>query len=429
MHRARLLPLTLLFACSNPPVAAVQRPSPPSEVRASIPAPPAPSEVRAPAPPSPIVAVAGSSPTAAVAVAPATCLQDRRILACRRGVFDSPPPTLLALGTRPGEIALAWVTLGDAAYFARYRPDLSPIDKPRLLAPRGVGDVALAALPTGGWMLAIGTGPAIEVWLLAPDGQPRGQVLRLPGTSDPQLFARPDGGPLLLWTQWSQGKSATFATLLDEAGGERFRVQLFSNLGEARSGNAVYTGDGFLVAERVSSTGRVGVVRVELDGRKGQLHVLPGVVTHYPLLSWSGSSARLTWCFFDDPLEIHWATLDRTGALAGAPVALASVPHAALSQAAYLNPSPPISVGEDTLVLLAGSGWTPGTASRLDFVRLDPRGNKLGAPWHLLPPDASAIGEYRAARVDDTIAIAWLEGATQVGRPAVRAGLARVALQ
>src|SRR5689334_4005906 len=122
-----LLFAALLGSCADPAATPVRTlPPPPDAVR---------------------VADAPRPHAAEVATGPLACAPDPRILACRRGVFDGPGRTSLALGTSATAIALASRASGPTAYVTRYSADLTPLGETQHQASSDLVAVAIAALP------------------------------------------------------------------------------------------------------------------------------------------------------------------------------------------------------------------------------------------------------------------------------------------
>jgi hypothetical protein len=351
------------------------------------------------------------------------CSSHPGIVACIRVPSDSPPPGALALATSKDEIVLAWASASRdaplrAVYVARFNADLKLLGQ-RTLKTRGAPiDTAISALPKGGFMLAVGTTEGVEVGPLNAVLEPTTELRRVAGKTGggaaTYLVARPDGGPLLVWTSWADGQP-TFASLLDASGSELWRSQILNGATEPEIGGAVFTGDGFLIASRSSG---VVLVRVELDGRVGAPRNPVGSDTEYPLLAWDGALAQMTWFAFGSQSKVRWANVDKSGAIRGEIATLGTMP-------AYSSPSPPAVLKGNPFVIMGGRTGIVGAASRLDVFQLNRGGGLLAPAWNLMS-EGSRATYYRVAPMGDALVVAWLDGASQPRDPAKRIGLARI---
>ena len=137
------------------------------------------------------------------------------------------------------------------------------------------------------------------------------------------------GGPLLAWSvspRMSPNASGLEmqATLLDDNGGQTIApVKVFSGAIQEPRGNynAVYTGDGFLIA---SDTSQGPLAKMALDGTVTRALVPSSLGSpEYARLAWTGTEGRLVYLDISvTPLASRWVRVDKTGALLGSPVTL-----------------------------------------------------------------------------------------------------------
>ena len=310
----------------------------------------------------------------------------------------------VALAAGHGELALAWIVNGGSVRLARYRPDLSLIGVEECAA-LGAEAVAVAA-SVNGWMVVTEASGWLELTVddLATGVRSR---RRLVGR-DPILVPVPAAAPLLLYTR----ANTLYAARLRPNGSDEWLVAVVSNPTEPELSSGVYTGDGFLVAARAQG---VRVVRIELDGSVSGMQSPAGGSTEYPQIGWTGTEARLVYADFGGTPSVIWMRLDRAGITLGQPVVLGQAPT-------YFNPSPIVTSGDDTIVLLGRYTGSTARAEALDVARIGPQGSTLVAP-QAIEMDPKRAFSYRIVTLGAYAYAAW----AAEGFPG-RVGLARLSL-
>ena len=330
------------------------------------------------------------------------CGSDARIERCVPAPVDSTVPYALGLAATGEMVGLAWITsssLDGAAerrvHFARFDSNLSLVSEPGCFAVAEPTFVSVAAVPSG-WLLAVGGAGGVHVIPLAPDGYPRGPGRVIPGGGTPHLAERPGAGPLVSYAV----AGSIDAQLLREDGTAEWTARVFSGSPtEPDLANAVFTGDGFLVVQRMAG---VTVARVELDGTVSGTSMPGGSSTETPQLAWNGTEARVTWTDFSATGTVYFARLDRNGARIAAPVVLGTIP-------AYFNRSPMVAFGQETLVVMSGYSGGVDLATRLDITKVD-RDGRTVVPTFALTQDPTGARGYRAARLGARMVVAWVGG-------------------
>lgn len=314
----------------------------------------------------------------------------------------------LTMATRGDRIALAWLPTHPReqergpVYLALYDEQLALVDQARVELQQRPQGVALAATPDG-WMLAAAHSSGLNVIPLSPELQSR-PVRSHPGGYAVILAARPDGPPLLTYFR-TQGERGQKALLLEADGSARWQVHLFDDVTEPTLGSALWTGQGFLVAQRSNG---VTVVPLGLDGQVGEGHTDLGGSTEYPQLCQAQQGAVLTYTEFGHhPASLRWAALDHSGQRRAGPVRLGNIPF-------YFNRSPAVAVGDDTLVLLARHTGTTSHSDGIDLALIGPDGSARLEACSLLAEGETVVTEPRIARLDDgAFIIAWRQTAPQ----------------
>jgi hypothetical protein len=305
----------------------------------------------------------------------AECTGDSALIACGQPIASC-GAFAVAVAARMAEIGVAWVvpgmTSGDL-HFARLRTDLSLIaEAPVIQLPHGAFDLAVAGTPQG-WVIAATDGQNLDVFPLDAAGNSiPGSSYTLMQANTPDFAPRSDGGPLLMWSQQSPAQSGgkVFASLLDPQGREQWRVQVFANTVDF--GSAVYTGDGFLLAQREFGGGAqmdgIRIARVDLLGQLSGMLIPVGMDTEFPQLTWNGTRATMVYGSFDGPGTVEYAELDHAGNLIGS--------VSVLGGASYeLNPA--ATAGGNTMVLTLNLSPPSYASSGYDVLRVAPNGTVL----------------------------------------------------
>ena len=137
-------------------------------------------------------------------------------------------------------------------------------------------------------------------------------------------------------------------------------VHVFGALIDVYSGSGVFTGGGFLVAQRTS--GGVALVPVALDGTVGAPVNPVGDTTEFPQLAWTGVEARMTFGEFGASNATEIVSVDAMGRARKAPQAL--------GVQGYRPACPVLAAGTDVLVLVPGfNASTGGSVASLEIVR------------------------------------------------------------
>lgn len=296
---------------------------------------------------------------------------------------------------------------------------LRPIGRRTLGRDDRVCSVAIAASGEG-WVVALGlvrgAEARVETQWLSEDLSQGGDPASINLGERPRLTARPEGGPLMQWIDRSApAGGALRVALLPPRAAPLWTTVAFENPTESEYGSAAWTGEGFLLAQRV---GGVAVRTVSLDGRLGPLLAVDDDQTEYPQVSASAAGVTISWAHFGGTPSMRMALLDRDGRRTGAPITLGAVP-------AWFDPAPTLDDGDSSLVLLAGYTGATGVASRLSWVTV-PRGGTPSAP-RAVYEGPGPVRDYHVARFADAPLVWWVsaQGRTLwVVRPSVRAAAA-----
>lgn len=343
------------------------------------------------------------------------CAADPRVTSCGRALIDSDAPYALALAATDAEVGLAWITSSGVGadgvapqnrlHFARFRADdLSLIAETGCFGPVDPTFVALTTTPTG-WIVAADTYAGTEVITLDASGAVAGASRFHAGWHSPLMAARPGSGPLVVYDEpnWSgaPAESSTQAELLAADGSVEWTTRVFdlSSI-EPQFGSAVFTGDGFLVAQRIDG---VTVARIELDGRVSATSMPSHDATEYPQLGWTGTEARLVWADFGGAPTMFIARLDRSGARMGDAVEIGG------AGPTYFNPCPTLGDGQDAIVLLARYTGGTGLGRQLDVARFDAAGRASVGPF-AITQDPNGARSHRLARTGGRVVAAWISG-------------------
>jgi hypothetical protein len=277
------------------------------------------------------------------------CTQDPALASCGEPSIASCAAFSVAVAVRMSEIGVAWITRGmpsAALHFARLDAHLAVFTESPAIPLAGDGfDVALASTPTG-WVIAADDAPNLDVVSIDAMGNAAARVT-IANASSPVFTSRTDGGPLLMWaTSTSNGNAAVFASLLDAQAHEQWRAQAFSNTIQPGRGSAVYTGDGFLMAQResggTSQMDGIRTARVDLTGQVSGLTAPVGTLTEFPQLTWNGTTVTMIFGSFASQGVVEFAELDKMGNLVGT-IAPLQGPEYEINRA--------VAVGAETLVL------------------------------------------------------------------------------
>jgi hypothetical protein len=404
----RWLALTMLVACAAP-----QPPTPAT-----------------PATPEPHRTPFARSIPRAVDDAPApiatsgTCIASQEVRACITAPIIAPAQAL-ALATTDDLAAIAWASSGSQCGVQLERIDENLIPLGHTLCIEKVPSVthiALAATPTG-WLLAASSYPdGVVVFTIDPAGRNATRTHVIQNARTPIFAARPNGTPLLVWTEHDGELRAALVSA--EGIPARGATVFLPQATQAEFGSAVFTGDGFLVAARQdrgtpTTTDEVIVARVELDGRVSSVEKPAGVNTEYPQLAWTRSGALVTYANFNGRATLESVLVDARAGRKRAPVAIGGTTDGG-SRTVFFDPAPGIGVGDDALVLAGHYTGGTGIAGGLALLRVAPNG-ALARPI-VEVTSQTPITQYRIGKRKNDAVAAWIwQGTSSLG-------LARIAL-
>ncbi|MGO9838652.1 MAG: hypothetical protein ACLP1X_31110 [Polyangiaceae bacterium] len=351
-----------------------------------------------------------------------TCLTDPHILACETTALPADTPSSLALAATGQDIVVAWVAgpgengdapgVAGAVRVARFSADLTLLAQYDCLGPLHAGRVALARSTTGYMLAADGDG-GVTVQPLDANGAPRGTPHVVPNAEFPMLAARDQGGtvsdgPLLAWSVWPQttpnaGGLQVEAVLLDDNGVDEIApVTVFPVAVQQPRGNynAVFTGDGYLIAAEGSEL----IARMALDGTI----TLPSTAAlgsaEFGRLAWTGTEARFVYLGIgssaSSPGVSSWVSVDATGALLGEPVALAG--------AIYLAP-PLATLGQDTVIVYGTPTGIIDQATTLSVTRISATGTVVTSAFGVVT-DPQGLHQAQMAVSGSDVVLAWVGG-------------------
>jgi hypothetical protein len=346
-----------------------------------------------------------------------TCVDDPHVQRCGHASVNADQPSSLAVTASDTEIVVAWVA-GPGAYtivpgtpgqvrLGRFDTDLALIEEIDCIGPQDAQRVAIARTASG-YLLAIETTNDILLQPLDTHAMPRGQARSISGAWFPLLASRQTGGqvmaggPLLVYSvrpSTNPSGNTIQATLVDDDGGQASApVTLFTSGTLTDEASAVFTGDGFLVADLADDG---NVVRVGLDGQVAAKVTLPHV-GEFPQLAWTGTEARVLYGDLPDQSGLYWMRLDKQAKPLSEPVRVADGSD-------YYNIAPIIDVGGDTLVLLPGGLSTIDQSTHLEVARLSSAGVQGGAPYSIVQ-DPERVANPRWTRFGRDVIVAWIGG-------------------
>jgi hypothetical protein len=206
--------------------------------------------------------------------------------------------------------------------------------------------------------------------------------------------------------------NAKYADLLDENGfPEASASDPVIPYTVVSNSTSVFTGDGFLYAERDLNLGII-IARIELNGTVSAKSAPFGADTDLPEMAWTGSEARLTYGdFHAQPSGLFWTRLDRNGAAIGSTVAIPN----------HYNRSPIVAAGDDSLIFLGTNSGVVDESPHLDVVRLSPTGAVVTAPYTLVKdPYRPFASQPRLGLIGPDAIALWLHvgypGAVELAR-------------
>ena len=345
------------------------------------------------------------------------CQADPRLVACRRASGARIQPLHLSLATTDplgggdgggGDVALAWVVTteehGATTFFQTYgAADLAPRDA-ACVGPGGARGVALAGTGAG-YLVATVDPDGIQVRSLDRQGGLVAEGLAVPGRR--VALTATSAGTLMVWTA---DDASSQASLLDDQGAELWRTRLFAReLGRA---SAVETGNGFLVAQRLSGVGDNGVLHNGVAvGRLSAAGVLQGIAypvpqsTQYPSLAIIRNFVRLTYADFGGDPELHWVSIDANGE---------ARERAQIGDRPWFNPAPIVMFGDETVALVGAFTGTTDHASHLTIARFNAQGDPVGAPL-VVNQDPNFSAFWQVTRLGGRMVLAWIESGHGIG--------------
>jgi len=210
--------------------------------------------------------------------------------------------------------------------------------------------------------------------------------------------ARPNAMPLLLYSvaDASGTTNSNMAALLDSSGNPVWTVRI--GQGGYSKPVAVYTGDGFLWADRAALAADPVLARIGLDGTVTTTTLPLGEDNYDPRLVWTGTEARMLWYG-------SWIALDKMGTALGSVHRLTSgqtmVPEAAV-------------LGTNTAVLLMPVEAAATATGPRDLVVIDAAGNAT-APATIFADGNQGPRIQGIAAVQDRLLAVAIGGGQRVG--------------
>jgi hypothetical protein len=344
-----------------------------------------------------------------------TCLPGPNVATCRHTELDAAEPSALAMTTTDQEIVVAWIsgpglatspspTAAASVRLARFGADLSLIAQSSCFGPAHARNIALARSPSG-FILAVEGDGGVTIQPLDSTGAPRAASRVIANALQPVLGAREasgtmSGGPLLAWSVAPgahpnpSGLAVQAELLGDDGTQETAPVTVFPVAEGTGYASAVFTGDGFLLADG-------SIARVGLDGSVVGTSA-PGPA-EYTMLAWTGTEARVV---YGDPAAqgagVYWLRLDKSGAALGSPVLLTP-------SSTFYNVAPAVAMGDDTVVVLGGGSSTIDHSTHLGITRISPTGTSLTAPFGVVQ-DPELVAAPKVAVLGSQAVLAWVGG-------------------
>jgi hypothetical protein len=361
---------------------------------------------------------------------------------CEDAPIAAPWPGTLDVAATDDIVGLVFSGLEDedsdksTLTFARLSPSLT------LLSTTPLEDAAHSTVPllrrsilqttvvpsATGWIVATVGEPEIFVHALDAQGKDFGRVVIdrvAPNYFDLHpsvaLAPRAGGGPLLVWGS----EKAVRAALLTSDGRSAsppFDLPLDGRLATSRV-SAVYAGDAFYVTFEVYDVTQIvptfegfSLIRVGTDGSATKVtDILPEGFATFPLLVAGANDLRLSYDGTapggvpgEDQAQL-WRRLDSQGTFLSPAAVVGRLPD-------FLNPSPAVAIGDDTIVLLGGHDW-----HALGIARVANDG-QIAKPASTIATTArGTIETYALARLGTDVVAAWIAGTARSGR----IGLAR----
>ena len=338
-----------------------------------------------------------------------TCLVDTGIVACGNAEVDAAAPRALAMAATDTEVVIAWVpgpglqgTLdadAGSVRLARFDSSLSLIAQSGCLGPQHARHVAIARTRLG-YVLAIEGDGGVTVQALDPALQPSGAARVVPDATFPTLTARESdaailGGPLLTWTESLPPSGITQeakgASLDDSGAQETAPAIIFGD--ESFVGNAVFTGEAFLVT---SSVRHDFIAHFALDGTvtiPKNAAIPAGEYPENAQIVWTGAQGAVV---FQQNPGLFWAPVDASGTISG--------PLVALDETVY----PRVSLAHGSEMWIVGSQGTGGLNLALE--RISSTGMQVAPPLYVVSDPEIPFLPVVAGLGPDTMVLGWVGG-------------------
>ena len=345
------------------------------------------------------------------------CLVGAPLARCGPAPVTNAQPLAMAIAATDAEVGLAWAEQdpghAPTLHFARLSPSLDLVGATALpdaafaaasagLAPPPT--LAVAPLPSG-WVVAGYAAPEIFLHAIDATGQDVGRLViaQVPaaeaGSGLPILAARPDGGPLLVWSRAGELRAAVVA-----ADGQSMTAPVVLATGAPQvlgSPSAIYGRDAFNVAFSIdggANRRQLRLARVETDGTlTGSYDALRGTdvwnATLGPSQAFGSSDLTVVYQRYADP-----CVTDQGFAVYAQRIGSTGVP-----------------LGEAVLVGRPGQydGWAESSAfanangSSLLLLREGSWHSTLGVGW--IKPQGKEFGVASQLAVDPTLALPVVE--------------------
>jgi hypothetical protein len=352
------------------------------------------------------------------------CGDDPHIEACEDPPVPAQAVLALAVAATDTEVGLVWVTgasqpgeypLG-GLHIGVLGSTFGVVTETACVGLNDVGLVSIAATSSG-WLVAAERQAGVALYPVSPSGTLMADAKILADAQAPILAANPAGGGLLVWVSASDGDG--YVSLVGDDGTVTGASSAISQVVEPQYGSAAFAGDGYLVGLR-GSLGAT-VVHVGLDGTVGAPSSL-GSETEYPKVAWTGTEGRAVYADFSSQGTMFLTRLTATGAPVGPRLDLGHT-------GAYYGQSPVLTVGSDSVVLLAGYTSETGVSNHLDVTRIAHDNTTVYAPYHLTDPGSlQDFTSYGMAESGQSFVVAWVTTASPPSAvsPSTAIGVARI---
>jgi hypothetical protein len=357
------------------------------------------------------------------------CTMVAALSRCGAAPVTSAQPLAMAIAATDAEVALAWAEQDALAaptlHFARLAPTLDLVatsaipDAAYTAAYGGLAVppvLAVAPLPSG-WVVAGYAAPELFLHALDAAGQPvaRLVVAQLPPAAAsgglPILAARPDGGPLLVWSQAGEVRAAVVAV-----DGRSTTVPIVLSTASARvvgSPSAIFGRDTFSVAfsvETAPNPGQLRLAQIATDGSlSGIGDALLGTEVSNATLgpSQARGSSDLTVvyqrladpCVTDQGLALYAQRIGFTGVPLGSPVLVGrSGQYDGWAESAAFG------INDASMLLLRETSWH----NTLGYGWLKPQGTEFGVSAQIAVDPSSTFRSLHLVRRGDEAVAAWL---------------------